>query len=79
MEQPKLIIHRLNQSDLYLSRGLGQLQVHHVRHLHIQGALRSEQEQQQRGIFHLLRHDAERREHLAELQDEAESCPAALR
>lgn len=59
-------------------RGFGQLQVHHLRHLHLQGALRAEQEQQCPVVLHLLRHDAERRKHLTELQDEPESCSASL-
>lgn len=58
-------------------RGFSELQVDHVRHLHLQGALRAEQEQQRAVVLHLLRHDAERGKHLTELQDKPESRSAS--
>ena len=61
------------------SRGVGQLQVGHLRQLHLQGAVRAEQEQQRSAVLHLLGHDAERRERLPELQDQPESGRAVLR
>lgn len=61
------------------SRGVGQLQVGDLRQLHLQGAVRAEQEQQRSAVLHLLGHDAERRERLPELQDQPESGRAVLR
>lgn len=55
------------------------LQTWNISHVHIQRALRAEQEHQRSVVLHLLRFNAERRERFAELQDKPSTGAAALR
>lgn len=65
--------------NLLILRGFSQLWVKHIHHLHPEGALWTEPEPQCLAFRHLLWRDIERRKHLPELQDQPESCSAALR
>lgn len=73
-------IHFPNPVEFNLSfRCFCLLQTWNVSHVHIQRALRAEQEHQRSVVLHLLRFNTERRERFAELQDEPSAGAAALR
>lgn len=72
-------IHNPNPIAFNLSfRRFSLLQTRNVSRIHVQRAVRAEQERQRAVVLHLLRFNAERRERFAELQDEPSAGAAAL-
>lgn len=73
------VLHLLTCNLFSATRGVSQLQTGNLRQLHLQGAVRADQEQQRRSFLHLYRRGPERRERVTELQDVPESSRAVLR